>query len=201
MLSCYSEKPHYASTPPPRQHVWAFFDMSLLLSPWVWRAIAATVVLASLTWVYNWWADGQREIGRDEVRAEWNIDKLARAESNRLLLMANAKRQGDLQVAADKERKTLNDKNRNTARRLADALDRLRERPERPEPADSGDGVSENPGLAGTGPRNQSCTGAGLYREDGQFLAREAADTSRLQAALRTCLAGYGRAQATVNGE
>lgn len=76
--------------------------MNLLLSPWVWRTIAATVILAGLAWVYNWWADGQREIGRDEVRAEWNIDKLARAESNRLLLMANAKRQGDLQVAADK---------------------------------------------------------------------------------------------------
>ena len=172
--------------------------MTWLLSPVVLRAMAVAAILAALAWGYHLWADHQRETGRQEIRAEWQADKLARAESTRLLIVASAKAQSDLQVSADKERQALNAKNRSINRDLADALGRLRDRPERP--ADRPGGVPENPSTATAGSGNAGCTGAGLYRPDSEFLARAFADASRLQAALRSCRGDYERAAATVNG-
>lgn len=173
--------------------------MFAFFSPIVWRAIGAAVLLAALAWAYNSWADRQRDIGRDEIRAEWQADKLARAETTRLLLMARDKATTRLQVTADKERQALNEKNRSIGRDLAAAIDRLRDRPERP--ADSGERVPANPGTATAGPGDGGCTGKGLYRQDGQFLAGESADAARLQAALRSCRADYERAAQAVNGQ
>lgn len=169
-----------------------------LLSPVVLRAVAVAAILAALAWGYHLWANHQREIGRQEIRAEWQADKLARAETTRLLLMARDKATTQLQVTADKERQALNAKNRSINRDLADALGRLRDRPERP--ADRPGGVPENPGTATAGPGNGGCTGAGLFKPDSEFLARAFADAARLQAALRSCRADYERAAATVNG-
>lgn len=169
-----------------------------LMSPAVLRAIAVAAILAALAWGYHLWADHQRETGRQEVRAEWQADKLARSEATRLLIVASAKAQSDLQVSADKERQALNEKNRSIGRDLAAAIDRLRDRPERP--ADSGERVPANPGTAAAGPGNGGCTGAGLYRDDAAVVVRIASDTARLQAALRSCRADYERAAATVNG-
>lgn len=169
-----------------------------LLSPAILRAVAAAAILAALAWGYHLWADHQREVGRQEVRAEWQADKLERAESTRLLLMARDKETATLQGKADKERVALNEKNRTINRDLVDALGRLHDRPERP--ADSAGGVPENPGTATAGPGDGGCTGQGLYKPDGRFLVGEAADAARLQAALRSCRADYERAAATVNG-
>jgi len=169
-----------------------------LLSPVVLRAVAVAAILAMLAWGYHLWEDHQREIGRQEVRAEWQADKMARAESTRLLLMARDRETATLQGKADKERVALNEKNRSINRDLADALGRLRDRPERP--ADSAGGVPENPGAATAGPGNGGCTGAGLYGPDARFSLGFAADAARLQAALRSCRADYELAAATVNG-
>ena len=172
--------------------------MFALLSPVVWRVIGAAAILAGLAWAYNNWADRQREIGRDEIRAEWQSDKLARAETTRLLLMARDKATTHLQVTADKERQALNEKNRSINRDLADALGRLRDRPERP--ADSGERVPANPGTAAAGPGDAGCTGDRLYRDDSEALVRLAAAGDRIRAALQSCRADYERAAATVNG-
>lgn len=169
-----------------------------LLSPVVLRAVAVAAILAALAWGYHLWADHQREIGRQEVRAEWQADKLARAESTRLLLMARDKETATLQGKADKERQALNEKNRTIGRDLAAALERMRDRPERP--ADRAGGVPENPGAPTAGPGDGGCTGAGLFRDDSAVLVRLASDANRLRAALRSCRADYERAAATVNG-
>ena len=171
--------------------------MTWLLSPAVLRAVAVAAILAALAWGYHLWADHQHETGRQEVRAEWQADKLARAESTRLLLMARDKATTQLQVTADKERQALNAKNRSINRDLADALGRLRDRPERP--ADRPGGVPANPGAPTAGPGNGGCTGAGLFRSDSEFLARTFADAARLQSALQSCRADYERAAAAVN--
>lgn len=171
-----------------------------LLSPMVLRAIAVAAVLAALTMAYNWWAGQQRDIGRAEVRAEWQAQDLAQAEQNRLLLMANAKTSDRLQAQADKERTALYAENRDIGLRLDESLKRLRNRPDRP-PAASGDGVPADTVAATAGPGDTGCTGQGLYRSDGGFLAREASDAKRLQLALRSCRADYERAAQAVNGE
>lgn len=168
------------------------------LSPIAWRAIAAAALLAALAWAYHQWAERQREIGRDEIRAEWQADKLARAEANRILLMANAKATGALQAAADKERQALNARNRSIDLERDELLKRLRNRPDRPADRDSSVSAVANHGTAG--PADAGCTGAGLYRPDSEFLAGAFTDASRLQAALRTCLAARERDHAAVNG-
>ncbi len=165
----------------------------------LWRAIAVAAVLAALAWAYHLWADHQREIGRDEIRVEWQADKLARAEQNRILLMANAKTSSDLQAAADKERKVLHEQNRSIGLELAESLKRLRNRPDRPEPADGASGVPAVAGPSRPGSGDGACTGAGLYKADGEFLERLAADSKRLQATLRSCRATYQRAQSAWN--
>lgn len=181
--------------------------MSLLLSPWLLRVAGAAAILAGAAWAYNWWADGQREIGRQEIRpqvaaiqAAWDADKLARAEANRLLVAANAKTSSNLQAAADKERQALNEKNRTIGRDLAAALDSLRNRPERPEPADRGERVPEVAGAGAAGPGNAGCTGDRLYRDDSEALVRLGAAGDRLRIALQSCRAARERDQAAVNG-
>ena len=66
--------------------------------------------------------------------------------------------------------------------RLADALERLRARPE----ARATAGDMPYPSSPGVG-----CTGAGLARPDGEFLAGYAADAARLQESLNTCTQQY----------
>jgi len=170
--------------------------MTWLLSPMVLRVAAAAALLAALAWAYNSWANRQREIGREEVRIEWQADKMARAEQNRLLMMSVDKASDTLQKAVSEERRALHARNRSIDLERDELIRRLRNRPDRPEPTDSGSGV---PTVAGSGPTASGCTGAGLYKPDGEFLAGLAADASRLQTALRSCQAAYKRAQDAVN--
>jgi hypothetical protein len=168
--------------------------MTALLSPTLWRAIAVAAALAGLAWAYHLWANHQLETGRAEIRIEWQADKLARAEQNRLVLMARDKESGRLQTLADKERKALNEQNRSLDLELAESLQRLRNRPERPATSDPGVPTNTGPGGGGRG-----CTGADLYKPDSEFLTREAARNDKLRIALRACYSSYRAAQETVN--
>lgn len=98
-----------------------------------------------------------------------------------------------LQTEADQARKektdALDELDR-TARALADSL---RQRPARPA---RGAGL---PAPAGAGPAAGGCNGAQLYREDGEFLAREAARADTLRIELQACHAAYQRAREIVN--
>lgn len=71
---------------------------------------------------------------------------------------------------------------------LADALERLRDRPERP-----GDGDLPSNTGAQSGPRG--CTGAFLYKPDALFLTRVAEDADRLRLDLAECQAAYVKAR------
>lgn len=168
-----------------------------LLSPTLWRAIAVAALLAALAWAYHLWADHQRETGRDEVRTEWAAERLETAKQTLRLIEANTRKSFDLQATADKERKVLNAKLHSVDLELAESLQRLRNRPERPAASNTDVPTNTSPGRSG--PEGGSCTGAGLYGGDGRFLAGFAADAKRLQAALRTCRAEQRAAQETVN--
>lgn len=86
-----------------------------------------------------------------------------------------------LQKDADDERnRHAKDKARIVAER-DDALRKLRDRPARP---------ANLPGGAGSGTGN-SCTGRELYREDAEFLVREAAAADVLRAERDTCRARF----------
>lgn len=102
-------------------------------------------------------------------------------------------REGQLQDAATKLRETKDAQIRAVNARLAATLVELRERPARPvEPVSAPS--------AGPAPEPPACrgTGAQLYREDAEFLAREAARADEIRAALQQCTAQYD--EVTGNG-
>jgi hypothetical protein len=144
------------------------------------RLAAAIMLAAALAGLY--WRGYTS--GKKSVQAEWNAERLATAENTRLLLMANAKTTGDLQAKADKERASKNAQINSLNLELDESLKRLRNRPERP--------ASDMPKAPGTGGNG---TGAELYREDAEFLAREAARADKLRARLNQCIAAYNAAK------
>lgn len=166
--------------------------MSLLLSPTLWRAIAVAAVLAGLAWVYHQWAEHQREIGRQEIRAQWDADRANIAEQSRLLTLARDKESARLQAAADKQREIDHAEKRALGRRVAGLLDSLRDRPERPSADQSG---SDLPAVAGARAAGPGCTGAELYRPDAEAFTRLAADADRVVAELRSCRSAYEAAR------
>lgn len=76
--------------------------------------------------------------------------------------------------------------------RLTAAVDSLRQRPQR---APSAPGDVPQPPRA----ECKGATGSELAREDGEFLAREAARAARVSAALGECYAAYDRAKAAID--
>lgn len=83
------------------------------------------------------------------------------------------------QDAADQIRKDKDAQITAINNQLADALVQLRNRPSRPSQ------VSEN------GQSSAECTGAQLYREDSDFLQREATRAETIRIALKSCYAQY----------
>lgn len=98
-----------------------------------------------------------------------------------------------LQLEADQARKekadALDELDR-TARALSE---RMRRRPERPA------GGARLPAPASAGSAAGGCTGAELYRSDGEFLVRESARADTIRIELQACYAAYERARAVVN--
>jgi len=170
------------------------------LSPVVLRAVAMAAVLAGLAWAYHLWADHQREIGRIEIRVEWQADRANIAEQSRLLTMARDKESARLQAAVDKQREIDHAEKRALGRRVAGLLNSLRDRPERPAADQGSDNLPTAAGAGPVGPGNAGCTGDRLYRDDSEALVRLAAAGDRIRAALQSCRADYERAAATVNG-
>jgi len=88
----------------------------------------------------------------------------------------------DLEKAKEEARKDKHEALKKLTARHDALVRQLRERPIRPS--------SQVEGSASQ-PRGAGSTGAGLYREDGEFLAGEAAAAVRLQEALKECRRGY----------
>jgi len=145
-----------------------------VITPLILLAIKAGALLlavAAVVGAYRWHANGLREEGRAEVRAEWTTERtrqLEAARANDAEQRRIEQRRQSLQAEAD-ERKThaIHDLDQ----RLAAAVGELRNRPERPAAAS---------GTGGDPPARQACTGAELYRPDAEFLVREAARAQRV---------------------
>lgn len=158
--------------------------MTALLNWRVWLAIALAVLLAGTHWKAY-------KVGQSDIKAEWNAEKVEQGKQT-VRLLENARLETDrLQVAANAQRKAKNAQIAQLDADLSDAIGRLRDRPERP----SGGNL---PTTTGTGPV-AGCTGAELYRADGEFLARLAARAERQRIELGECQAAYDQAVKAVN--
>lgn len=146
-----------------------------------WRVAAGlflTVLLAGSHWkAYH--------MGQAGIRDEWTAEKLEGSKQALRLTEKAIEKTAALQADADQLRKDKNAQINALNTRLAAALDGLRDRPERPR-----EGDLPASAIAGAVP---SCTGAGLYRSDAEFLIGEAARAKRLQLDLAQCQAQYNK--------
>lgn len=125
--------------------------------------------------------------GEAKIQAKWDAERAAIARATQQAMQERIAAEEQLRRQADEQQKTYQQKiTRLTADR--DALLRsVRERPSR----DSGGDV---PGTAAAGDR-AGCTGAGLSREDAEFLVGEAARADRIAEQLSACVAQYEAAR------
>lgn len=149
-----------------------------------WFALGMSALLVAVLAGTHWQA---YRMGGDKVQAAWVAEQLSQAAQS-AALQAQAQAATDkLKTDADKLRKSKNAQIARLDADLAAALAGLSDRAPRP-------GADDLPALAGPGP-NPGCTGASLWREDGQFLSRESARADRLLADLAQCQAAYSKAR------
>jgi len=117
------------------------------------------------------------DYGRRSVRAQWDAEKAA-------IVTAQHAKEVELQAGMDKLREAKNRETAKLQRTVAALTDSLRNRPERP----------AVPTSASTGDGAPGCTGATVYKQDGEFLIRESSRADQLRLALITCQKAYREA-------
>ena len=116
----------------------------------------------------------------------WRTVGLAKlAEEHAKAIAAAREKEQQLQAQADHLRQEKDDEIRTINARAASLADSLRKRPDRATQAST---VSST---TSTSCPAVVCTGAGLSKEDGEFLAGEAARADQLRALLKQCHAQY----------
>lgn len=149
-----------------------------------WRIVAAIAVAFFLAGSH-WKA---YKIGSNHVQSKWDAYTV-QVQSETIYLQQQAKDK-ESQLQADKEslRKAKNAQIAKLDTDLADALSRLRDRPERPSEGD----LSAN---SGDGQVAGGCTGAQLFRSDSELLTRLGRDADELRINLKACYEQYESAR------
>lgn len=158
----------------------------------LWLVLVLALVGALLYGLHALHQNGVDQ-GRAEMKLAW--DKANQAQlTDQLAREKQARDQEKTLVAnmATIQKKANHEKNISDTR-LRNLLEQLRQRPERT----AGQLAGELPPAA---PSGAGCTGAGLARPDGEFLARYAADAQRLNVALDQCKAAYDATRSISNG-
>ena len=153
----------------------------------VWAAATALACAVVAAWAYR----TGRANGEAAVTAEWMAERAETARATSRALESRIEAETKLQETIDADRKTYRARLAAVAAARDRLADSLRHRPT----ARAGDtGVPEG-STAGVG-----CTGAGLSRDDAEFLVWYASEAARAQAALEVCVAAYKRVEEAVNG-
>lgn len=158
--------------------------MIYLLNWRVWTAIGLLAILASTHWkAYH--------SGAASVQAAWDARTVA--EQAEYLKTQQEVRDKEATLQADKEslRRIKNAQIAKLDADLAGALERLRDRPERPRESDL-------PTVAGIGP-DTGCTGAQLYRQDAAAFIGESRRAQLVLIDLAQCQAQYDKAREAMN--
>jgi hypothetical protein len=147
----------------------------------MFELVPARMIVAVLTVIVafcgGWYINGVRwertllEVRDTQAQIQANAQEAAR------------KRERAMAEEADALRKVKDDEIRRINGRLAAALVELRDRPPRPEYSLTPSTGVKSPALGSTG--------AQLYREDAEFLAREAARADEIRVSLIQCIAQY----------
>lgn len=153
--------------------------------------IAALLALLSLLGCGLWWAGAALyAAGQKDVRVRWDADVVARGEATRRAEEAARVREQTMAASFARRDKEKHDAQIKLVADYAAVVASLLSRPDRPGP---------DAGAAGAG-RAVGCTGAELYRPDGEFLAREAARAEGVRLQLKSCQGKYDEVRKAVNG-
>lgn len=125
--------------------------------------------------------------GEAKIQAKWDAERAAIARATQQAMQERIAAEEQLRRRADEQQKTYQQKIARLAAERNALLDSVRNRPAR----DRGGDV---PGAAAAGDR-AGCTGAGLSREDAEFLVGEAARADRIAEQLSACVAQYEAAR------
>ena len=123
--------------------------------------------------------------GQAEIQQKWDKEKADQLAAYVKAQDEARKREQDMQASADKLRQEKDREIRELNARTTALTNSLRDRTERPTQA------SGVPQTASTGQTGANCDGSKLYRQDSEFLAREAARADEIRAALKQCLQQY----------
>lgn len=162
--------------------------MLKFLNPWVIIGMLAVLVGVYMLGHFN----GDQE-GADRIQQKWDKDIAKRAEAARKDGEDKRKTEQELQAAADNKREEDAKKTQELNARLAAALSELRNRPSRP-----ASGVSVVPTAPGAG-TVVGCTGAQLYRDDGELLTRLASTAQRVRNQRDSCYTQYNAAKSKLD--
>ena len=127
--------------------------------------------------------------GEAVIQQKWDKDIARQEKEFAEAQEAMRLHEQNLQENADRLRQEKDREIRNINARATALANSLQYRPE--SPAKEG-GVSDP---AGVRPTATGCTGAGLYRSDGEFLVREAARANQLREELKQCVQQYNAAK------
>ena len=149
-------------------------------------AVLLSLVVSLVVWmVYR----AGVQAGRDEVKVEWQSERIEQAKARADALVKAREREQTLRETIDRLRGEYSEKIQHISLER-DALAReLRRRPERP-----ANYVPPAAAVAGAEPA-PSCSGDQLYRDDGEFLAGLAAAADTVRASLMECRAAYDAAK------
>ena len=156
--------------------------MLALLNWRIWAAVIAAFFLSAACWK-------SYHFGKSTVQAEWNVERLERADQSRKFLEKAAANTADLQAKANKTTREKNAQIQALNSRVSVLNTELRNRPQRP----SGASV---PTATSIGGAPSGCTGAGLYGQDAEFSLGEAATAQILRINLKACYQQYNAARA-----
>ena len=151
------------------------------MNPWLILGFVLAVAAAGGAGLYQ-----GHELGVAEVQQKWDKERAAQMAEHAAAQAAAREKEQELQASADLLRKDKDREIRDLNARTAALTNSLRDRPSRPTAETSTVSSTASAGCAPT-----SCTGAGLSREDAQFLAGEAARADELRASLKQCHAQY----------
>ncbi len=151
------------------------------MNPWLILGFVLAVAAAGGAGLYK-----GHDLGMAEVQQKWDRERAAQEAEHAAAQAAAREKEQELQANADQLRKEKDREIRDLNARAVALSNSLRDRP--PRPAAEASAVSST---ASAGCAPASCTGAGLSREDAEFLAREATRADELRASLRQCLNQY----------
>ena len=151
------------------------------MNPWFLLGAALAVAAAGAGGLYKGY-----ELGMAEVQQAWDKEKAEQYAAYAAAQDVARQKEQALQAGADQLRQEKDREIRNLNARATALTNSLRDRPSRTTTVASAVSDTTNAGCAPT-----SCTGAGLSKEDGEFLAGEAARADKLRLSLKQCQAQY----------